>query len=57
MKIKKANEPTQITNKSSFSKYPILSVKYGSPFGDRRTKEENLLVLQTDRLLATVHDN
>ena len=43
--------------KAIVNKYPVLSVKYGSPYGNQRTEEENLLVLQWDRQLINVYQN
>lgn len=45
------------SQKAIIKNYPVLSVRYGSPYGNRRTAEENLLVLQQDRQLTQVYQN
>lgn len=46
-----------VSDRKAFKNFPTLSIKYGSPYGNRRTDEENRLVLQMDRLLSMICEN
>ena len=58
MNSQKTNLRVTLVSKSTpYNVYPALSIKYGSPYGNHRTEKENLVVIQSDRLLNIVHDN
>lgn len=50
-------ESRQLLEEPQFQVFPSLSVNYGSAYGNRRTEEENRLVIQMDRLLTIFHCN